>query len=238
LHGGTWLAQKADGEVAARAAADRESRRPDRRRTFALAGLWVAVGIEGYAITSAIDHKRVLEPAGQDRGGAMPARGSGTTASTRSCRGAGAWRRGAPPRRGCWRHGAPASGPSLPALSASPASSATAGISLFPFLLPSSTQPAASLTVWDASSSRLTLFIMLIAVVLLLPIVLAYTAFALRVDARPGTARGRRAPREPLIGSARHWYFSWIPVSASPAPSRSWNAMWLELTEDGHDPEV
>lgn len=58
---------------------------------------------------------------------------------------------------------------------------ATAGVSLFPFLLPSSTHPSASLTVWDASSSRLTLFIMLVAVVVFLPVVLAYTGFVLRV---------------------------------------------------------
>jgi cytochrome d ubiquinol oxidase subunit II len=57
----------------------------------------------------------------------------------------------------------------------------TAGFALFPFLLPSSTAPAHSLTVWDASSSRLTLFIMLIAVIVFLPIVLAYTAWVFRV---------------------------------------------------------
>ena len=58
---------------------------------------------------------------------------------------------------------------------------ATAGVSMFPFILPSSFNPASSLTVWDASSSRTTLLIMLIAVVLFLPIVLAYTAFVYRV---------------------------------------------------------
>ena len=57
----------------------------------------------------------------------------------------------------------------------------TAGFGLFPFLLPSSTHPASSLTVWDASSSRLTLFIMLIAVIIFLPIILAYTAWVFRV---------------------------------------------------------
>jgi len=52
----------------------------------------------------------------------------------------------------------------------------TAGAALFPFLLPSSADPRASLTVWDASSSKLTLAIMLRTVVILLPVVLAYTA--------------------------------------------------------------
>jgi cytochrome d ubiquinol oxidase subunit II len=58
---------------------------------------------------------------------------------------------------------------------------ATPGLAMFPFLMPSSSEPNASLTVWDASSSRLTLFIMLIAVVIFLPIVLAYTAWVYRV---------------------------------------------------------
>jgi cytochrome bd ubiquinol oxidase subunit II len=57
----------------------------------------------------------------------------------------------------------------------------TAGIGLFPFLMPSSTNPGDSLTVWDASSSAKTLFIMLIAVIILLPLVLAYTTWVYRV---------------------------------------------------------
>jgi cytochrome bd ubiquinol oxidase subunit II len=57
----------------------------------------------------------------------------------------------------------------------------TAGIALFPFLMPSSTHPDQGLTVWDASSSARTLGIMLIAVLVLLPIVLAYTAWVFRV---------------------------------------------------------
>lgn len=57
----------------------------------------------------------------------------------------------------------------------------TAGIGLFPFLMPSSTQPDHGLTVWDASSSARTLFIMLVAVIVFLPIVLLYTAWVFRV---------------------------------------------------------
>ncbi len=64
---------------------------------------------------------------------------------------------------------------------------ATAGVSLFPFLLPSSLDPAASLTVWDASSSRKTLGIMTAATALLLPVVLAYTAWVYRVLRGPVT---------------------------------------------------
>jgi cytochrome d ubiquinol oxidase subunit II len=65
---------------------------------------------------------------------------------------------------------------------------ATAGLTLFPFLLPSSVNPAVSLTVWDASSSQLTLFIMLIATVIFLPIILIYTSWVYRVMRGPVTA--------------------------------------------------
>lgn len=57
----------------------------------------------------------------------------------------------------------------------------TAGMGLFPFLLPSSSVPGHSLTVWDASSSHLTLGIMLVATLIFLPIVLAYTTWVFRV---------------------------------------------------------
>tara|TARA_Y100000588_G_C14198020_1_gene901125 strand:- start:309 stop:1445 length:1137 start_codon:yes stop_codon:yes gene_type:complete len=58
---------------------------------------------------------------------------------------------------------------------------ATVGVSMFPFILPSSSDPSHSLTVWDSSSSETTLFIMLISTVIFLPIVLAYTAWVYRV---------------------------------------------------------
>ncbi|BCT92046.1 cytochrome D ubiquinol oxidase subunit II [Lysobacter helvus] len=57
----------------------------------------------------------------------------------------------------------------------------TGGFALFPFLLPSATDPSQGLTVWDASSSKSTLGTMLFATVVLLPLVLAYSTWAFRV---------------------------------------------------------
>ena len=65
---------------------------------------------------------------------------------------------------------------------------ATAGLSAFPFLLPSSLDPRSSLTVWDASSSERTLAIMTVATVLILPIVLIYTGWVYRMLRGPVTA--------------------------------------------------
>lgn len=57
----------------------------------------------------------------------------------------------------------------------------SAGFALFPFLMPSSLDANSSLTVWDASSSQRTLGIMLVVVIVFLPIVLAYTSWVYRV---------------------------------------------------------
>jgi cytochrome d ubiquinol oxidase subunit II len=57
----------------------------------------------------------------------------------------------------------------------------TAGLALFPFVLPSSSSPVSSLTAWDAVSSKRTLGIMLLVVIVLLPIIALYTAWAYRI---------------------------------------------------------
>ena len=55
------------------------------------------------------------------------------------------------------------------------------GASMFPFLLPSSIDPRFSLTVWDSSSSHLTLFIMLVSTAIFLPLIIAYTSWVYSV---------------------------------------------------------
>jgi cytochrome d ubiquinol oxidase subunit II len=57
----------------------------------------------------------------------------------------------------------------------------TVGLSMFPFIMPSSIDPKSSLTVFNASSSHLTLFIMLVVTVVFLPLVLVYTGWAFKV---------------------------------------------------------
>lgn len=56
----------------------------------------------------------------------------------------------------------------------------TAAIAMFPFVMPSSIDPESSLTIWDASSSHFTLQVMLYAVIIFVPIALAYTIWAYR----------------------------------------------------------
>jgi len=57
----------------------------------------------------------------------------------------------------------------------------TAGVSMFPFLIPASVNINNSLTVWDASSSHTTLAIMFWVTLIFLPIVIVYTSWVFRV---------------------------------------------------------
>ena len=179
-HGATYLALKTDGVVQERAKAILAKAPLVTVALFVLAGIWVAFGLQGYAITSAIEHGGPSNPLLK------------TVAPK-----VGQWlvNYGNNP----WMMLAPLLGilGALASLAASRAGRdglafitsavsifgvvSTAGVSMFPFLLPSNIAPAASLTVWDASSSFLTLFVMLICTLVFLPIVLAYTAFVFRV---------------------------------------------------------
>jgi cytochrome bd ubiquinol oxidase subunit II len=184
MHGASWLALKADGAVAARARRAAVGGALILVLLFAAAGVWIAEALPGYAITGIIAHGGPSNPLGKT-----------------VVREAGSW------LANYRTHGALAAAPALGLAGALLAALATllrrdlaaflasgiavagvvatAGIAMFPFLLPSSSDPASSLTVWDASSSRLTLFIMLIAAGVFLPIVLFYTGWVLR------TLRGR-----------------------------------------------
>jgi cytochrome d ubiquinol oxidase subunit II len=178
-HGAVYLALKTEGAVAQRARAFVTVGAVATVVLFVIGGVWVALGIDGYAITSAVVGDGPSNPLLK------------TVA-----RQPGQWLANYAAHR--WMIIAPCLGVAGPVLAflltrlrrpgaavvASAAgiagTVATAGLSLFPFLMPSDIMPAASLTVWDASSSRLTLFVMLLATLLFLPLILIYTAVAFR----------------------------------------------------------
>ncbi|MGC8517289.1 MAG: cytochrome d ubiquinol oxidase subunit II [Steroidobacteraceae bacterium] len=70
----------------------------------------------------------------------------------------------------------------------------TAGAALFPFMLPSSTNPSMSLTLWNASSSKLTLLWMIGFTAVFVPLIVWYTSWAFWV------MRGKVTP-ESLMGN-------------------------------------
>jgi cytochrome d ubiquinol oxidase subunit II len=178
-HGAVYLALKTEGAVAQRARGFVTVGAAVTVVLFVIGGVWVALGIDGYAITSAVVGDGPSNPLLK------------TVA-----RQPGQWLANYAAHR--WMIIAPCLGVAGPLLAllltrlrrpgaavvASAAGIAgivaTAGLSLFPFLMPSDIMPAASLTVWDASSSRLTLFVMLLATLLFLPLILIYTAVAFR----------------------------------------------------------
>ncbi len=53
----------------------------------------------------------------------------------------------------------------------------TAGFSLFPFILPSSSNPNVSLTLWDSTSSHMTLGIMTVVAGIFVPTIIGYTTW-------------------------------------------------------------
>ena len=180
MQGAAWLNVKADGEVAVNA------RRLGRRAAITLvilitvAGGWLSFGVDGYLVTSQLD------PAGPSN----PLLKTVVNAP-------GAWITNY--KLYPWSIAAPIlaylgaifmiimalAGKNRVSLVASSVSVAAivlmAGFSLFPFLMPSSSHPEQSLTVWDASSSEMTLGLMLVATVFFLPIILAYTCWVYRV---------------------------------------------------------
>ena len=74
----------------------------------------------------------------------------------------------------------------------------TAGSALFPFMLPSSSDPSMSLTVWNSSSSELTLRWMIGFTVFFVPLILWYTGWAFWV------MRGKITPD--MVESDEHAY--------------------------------
>ncbi len=182
-HGAAWAAGKADQRIAQRARRLLRMLAPAFVALYALAGAWLAFGIEGYAITGGADvlapsnplHKQVATGGGWLADGAL---------GTWACIAAAVAILAAlatPLLAARSRHHS-----AFLASSCMVAGTIlSAGFALFPFLLPSSLAPGSSLTIWDASSSRGTLGLMLIATLVLLPIVLAYTGWVYR------TLRGR-----------------------------------------------
>ncbi|EIJ35486.1 cytochrome d ubiquinol oxidase subunit II [Thiothrix nivea] len=174
MQGATYLMMRTDAAVYGRSRTAAQVTGLGVFITFALAGVWLWAGIDGYAITQAPPHDSLPNPMAKT---VMPQ--------------AGAWLANYaafPPAML-----APALG-LLGALGAFLLAGAnravlafvcsslsvagvilTAGVSLFPFVMPSSLNPSHSLTLWDSSSSYLTLAIMFWAAVIFVPIILFYT---------------------------------------------------------------
>lgn len=174
MHGGVWLQLRTDDPVSGRAKKAVTIMGLVTFVCFALAGLWIAYGIDGYRIVSEPAHDALPNPLSKEVEIA-----------------AGAWLdiyakcklAIIAPILGFLGVGltvllSRANRPGFAFVTSALGMAgiiATAGLSMFPFIMPSSTVPNSSLTMWDATSSHLTLTVMFWAVVIFLPIVLLYT---------------------------------------------------------------
>lgn len=178
-HGAAWLSFKAEGEVALRARSIGGLAGLLTIVCYVLAGLWLGFGIEGYALAeeAVVDgpsnplYSEVLRTdtwfaayAARPWIALAPALGLFGMAMTVLGLAAG-------------REGSTLLWSKLGIFGAI----SSVGLTMFPFILPSSLDPRSSLTVWDSSSSHQTLFVMLIVMLIFMPIILAYTAWVYRV---------------------------------------------------------
>ncbi|WP_440225167.1 cytochrome d ubiquinol oxidase subunit II [Dokdonella sp. MW10] len=179
MHGAAWAAVKSEDPIAQRAERALRVLAPAFVLLYAAAGAWLATGIPSYVISGAV----VVDGPSNPLFKAVATDGQG-------------WLHGALGSWACVIAGiAIASAVLVPLLAsrrrhrgaflasavAVVGTVMSAGFALFPFLMPSSLDPRSSLTVWDASSSRLTLGLMLIAAAIFMPIIVAYTIWVYRV---------------------------------------------------------
>ena len=179
MHGAAWLTLKTEGAVAERARRYGTVAGLVAMAGYALAGIWLAFGIDGFALVGEVVTDGPSNPLFSDvsREGSWlaayaerpwitiaPAMGfAGMVLAVRGLR----------------------AGREVSTLLWSKLGItgviASVGLTMFPFILPSTVDPNSSLTVWDASSSHQTLFIMLVCTVIFMPLILAYTAWVYKV---------------------------------------------------------
>lgn len=179
MHGAAWLNLKTEGLVAARARRFGVIAGLVAASGYALAGLWLALGIDGFSFVNDVAPDGPSNPLYSEvtRGGSWLAayaeRPWIAVAPVMGFLGIALTLRGL------------VSGREVTTLLWSKLGIAgiiaSVGLTMFPFILPSTVDPNSSLTVWDASSSHQTLFIMLVVTAIFMPLILMYTAWVYKV---------------------------------------------------------
>jgi cytochrome d ubiquinol oxidase subunit II len=177
-HGGAWLMLRTDGDLRARSAKATQIMGIVFLVCFLLAGAWLYFGnIQGYTLAQPFDTNAVANPlAKQVITDANPGWMNNYSiypitmiAPIMAILGALIVIAAA----GKAKAGLSFLGTSLAVTGAI----LTAGFSLFPFLMPSSTNPTVSLTMWDAVASKNSLTVMTVAACIFVPLILCYTTW-------------------------------------------------------------
>ena len=179
MHGAAWLSLKSEGAVAARARRYGTVAGLVALAGYAAAGVWLGFGIDGYRMVGEVVRDGPSNPlfSEVERGGSWLAayaeRPWIVVAPVMGFLGillaVAGLRAGREVSTLLW---------SKMAITGIIAS---VGLTMFPFILPSTVNPSSSLTVWDSSSSHLTLFVMLVATAIFMPLILVYTAWVYKV---------------------------------------------------------
>lgn len=179
MHGSAWLTLKAEGAVQSRARAIGSAAAVVAMGAYALAGVWLAVGIEGFRIVGDYVTNGPSNPLH------FEVERSASWLSAYSDR---PWIVIAPIMAflgGILTFFGLRAGREVSTLLFSKMAIfgviSSVGLTMFPFIMPSSSDPQSSLTVWNSSSSHLTLFVMLVAAVIFMPLILMYTAWVYKV---------------------------------------------------------
>ena len=179
MHGAVWVNLRSEGQVSDRARRMAQVCALVALATFALAGIWLSVGIDGYQIVSAPAPDALPNPLAKEviqAEGAWLANYSAYPLTMLAPALGFAGLIGTFLLAGAKR-------PGLAFVTSTLGMAGiilTAGVSMFPFVMPSSLSPNSSLTLWDASSSPLTLNVMTWAAIIFVPIVLGYTIWCYR----------------------------------------------------------
>ena len=179
MHGGAWLTLKATGPVQERGRAIGSVAALVAVGGYVLAGLWLAFGIEGYRIVGdyvtngpsnplhfEVERTATWLTAYADRPWIVIAPVMGILGGVLTFLGL---------RKGREVSTLMFSNMAILGVISS------VGLTMFPFIMPSSSDPRSSLTVWNSSSSHLTLFIMLVVTAIFMPLILMYTAWVYKV---------------------------------------------------------
>lgn len=179
MHGAAWLSFKAEGPVKSRATRIGTVAGIVAILSYGGAGIWLALGIDGYAFAGKVVTDGPANPLYSEvvKGGSWMLAYS-----------ARPWIIVAPIMGGVGivlavlglRAGREVSTLLWSKLGITGIISSV-GLTMFPFILPSSKDPNSSLTVWDSSSSHQTLFVMLVMTLIFMPLILAYTAWVYKV---------------------------------------------------------
>ncbi len=180
MHGAAWLVLKTEGPVAARARAAGSVAALVTIALFVLGGVWLYAGIDGYRITSAFVVDGPSNPLAKTVEVAPRIWFANYAAHPWMMAGPALGIAGAALAFVLFRARSEVGALLMSALSIFGIIS-TVGLSMFPIILPSTVDPRSSLTVWDSSSSHMTLFIMLVVALVFVPLVVAYTSFVYRV---------------------------------------------------------